>query len=339
MKSLSLLLAGLALANAASVHETAREWAEFKTTHSKTYETEEEEHSRFAIYRDNKIKIAEHNVRFEAGEISWEVGMNVFGDMTDAEFKSKMTGQAMPRSNRTENGARVSCPYFSDTVHTPDSYDWRDHGAVTPVKDQGFCGSCWSFAATGSMEGQYHKTTGELVSMSEQNLLDCAQNWGCNGGGRSDIALKYAETDGLNTESDYPYEMSQHSCRQSDNSPTYKCSGCVWTDEGVEHDLKMALVGEGPVAIAIDSSPLHFQFYKSGIIDDPNCGTDYPDIDHAVLAVGYGANAAGEKYWIVKNSWGKTWGTHGYFNLARNKNNMCGVASDTVFAKGPCMAV
>merc|ERR1712179_709640 len=135
MKSLSLLLAGLALANAASVHETAREWAEFKTTHSKTYETEEEEHSRFAIYRDNKIKIAEHNVRFEAGEISWEVGMNVFGDMTDAEFKSKMTGQAMPRSNRTEGGARVSCPYYSDTVHTPYSFDWRDHAGHLPPLD------------------------------------------------------------------------------------------------------------------------------------------------------------------------------------------------------------
>jgi len=332
----SLLLAiGLALAQAASVHDAHREFMEFKATHSKIYESLEEEQSRFAIFLDNKRIIAEHNALYEAGEISWEVGMNVFGDMTEAEFKSKMTGQALPRSNRT----RVSCNYYSGNVNTPASYDWRDHGAVTEVKDQGFCGSCWSFAATGSMEGQYHKGNSLLVSMSEQNLLDCAQNWGCNGGGRSDIALKYVQTDGINSESDYPYEMQQHSCRQSDSQATYKCSGCVWTQETIEHELKMALVEEGPVAIAIDSSPLHFQFYKSGIIDDPNCGTDYPDIDHAVLAVGYGENSSGEKYWIVKNSWGKSWGTHGYFELARNKNNMCGVASDTVFAKGPCFAV
>jgi len=333
--SLSLLLLGLAAAYAASVHEARREWNEFKATHSKQYASEEEEEARFGIYLDNKRIIEEHNVLYEAGEISWEVGMNVFGDMTEEEFKAKMTGGVLPKGS----GERVSCNYFSDTVDTPTAFDWRDHGAVSDVKDQGACGSCWSFAATGSMEGKYFQNTGELVTMSEQDLLDCAQNWGCNGGGRSDIALKYIQTDGVNNDADYPYQHVQHNCRQSSSNPVYKCSGCVWTQEGVEHELKMALVQEGPVAVAIDASPLHFQFYKSGIIDDPNCGTDYPDINHAVLAVGYDTNSNGEKYWTIKNSWGKSWGTHGYFQLARNKNNMCGVATDTVFAKGPCHQV
>merc|ERR1711962_382404 len=329
--SLSLLLLGLAaVAQTASVHEVRREWNEFKTTHSKQYASEEEENARFAIYLDNKKTIEEHNILYEAGKISWEVGMNAFGDMIEDEFKAQYLGQVLPRGS----GDRVSCPYFSDTVDTPHHFDWRDHGAVTDVKDQGACGSCWSFAATGSMEGRYFQDNGELVSMSEQNLLDCAQIWGCNGGGRSDIALKYVESDGLNSEADYPYQHVQHNCRQSTSNPIYKCSGCVWTDEGDEHALKMALVQEGPVAVAIDASPLHFQFFKNGIIDDPNCGTDYPDINHAVLAVGYGKEN-GDHYWIIKNSWGKSWGEQGYFKLAMNKN-MCGVATDTVFAKGPC---
>merc|ERR1719209_2354637 len=332
MKSLSVLLVGLALAQAASVHDAHREFMEFKATHSKTYESLEEEQSRFAIFLDNKRIIAEHNALYEAGEISWEVGMNVFGDMTDAEFKSKMTGQAMPRSNRTENGARVSCPYFSDTVHTPDSFDWRDHGAVTPVKDQGFCGSCWSFAATGSMEGQYHKTTGELVSLSEQNLLDCAQNWGCNGGGRSDIALSYIASSGVNSEQTYPYEAQQQWCRQSAVWPTYHCSGCAYPQRMSEAGLKDAVATQAPVAVAIDSSPLHFQFYRSGIIDDPSCSST--KLDHAVLAVGYGQST--KKFWTIKNSWGASWGTGGYFQMARDKGNMCGVATDTVYAVAPC---
>merc|ERR1719341_40608 len=281
--TLSLLLLGLALARAAALYETHQEWNEFKSTHSKTYASEEEEQSRFANFMNNKKVIAEHNALYEAGEISWEVGMNLFGDMTEAEWESKYLGQVLPKE-------RESCHYYSGSSSAVDAIDWRDLGAVTPVKDQGFCGSCWSFGATGTMEGQYHKGNGALVSFSEQNMLDCAQNWGCNGGGRSDIALKYAHASGVNSESDYPYEMAQHSCRQSSNEPVYHCS----------------------------------------------CGTDYPDINHAVLAVGYDTNSNGQDYYIVKNSWGASWGSQGYFDLARNKNNMCGVATDTVLAKAPC---
>ncbi|CAL4124704.1 unnamed protein product, partial [Meganyctiphanes norvegica] len=327
--TLSLLLLGLALARAAALYETHQEWNEFKLTHSKKYASEEEEQSRFANFLNNKKVIAEHNALYEAGEISWEVGMNLFGDMTEQEWESKYLGQVLPKE-------RESCHYYSGSSSAVDAIDWRDLGAVTPVKDQGFCGSCWSFGATGTMEGQYHKGNGALVSFSEQNMLDCAQNWGCNGGGRSDIALKYAHASGVNSESDYPYEMAQHSCRQSSNEPVYHCSGCTYTDEGDEDVLKAALSNEGPVAIAIDASPLHFMFYRSGIIDDPSCGTDYPDINHAVLAVGYDTNSNGQDYYIVKNSWGASWGSQGYFDLARNKNNMCGVATDTVLAKAPC---
>ncbi|CAL4131717.1 unnamed protein product, partial [Meganyctiphanes norvegica] len=266
LTTISLVLVGLSLAQTAALHETHHEWNEFKSTHSKKYISEEEEQSRFAIFLDNKRIIAEHNALYEAGDISWEVGMNAFGDLTEAEFKAAYTGQVLPRDKRTRD---ESCTYYSGNVNPPKAYDWRDHGAVTEVKDQGICGSCWSFAATGTMEGQYHKGNGELVSFSEQNLLDCAPNHGCNGGGRPDNALKYAHRSGVNTESDYPYVMSQQSCWQSSNDPTYHCSGCIYTQVGDEHELKMALADEGPVSIAIDASPLHFQFYKSGIIDDP----------------------------------------------------------------------
>merc|ERR1712002_1350984 len=291
--------------------------------------SEDEEQARFAIYLDNKSIIEEHNAMFEAGEISWSVGMNVFGDLTEEEFKAKYTGQAMPRT-------KSACGYHYAQGNVPEAIDHRNLGAVTPVKDQGQCGSCWSFGATGTAEGQYKKSTGSLASLSEKNLLDCTLNWGCNGGGRSDIALQYIESHGVNSESSYPYEMAQHSCRQSNFYTTFFCSGCIYTAAGSEYDLMDALANEGPVAVAIDASPLHFQFYKSGIIDDPSCGTDYPDINHAVLAIGYDTNSQGQQYYTIKNSWGSWWGTGGYFQLARNKGNMCGVATDTVVAKAPC---
>lgn len=319
------------MAQAAVLPETLEEWGEFKATYSKKYDSEEEEQSRFAIYLDNKRIIAEHNAMHEAGEISWTVGMNAFGDLTETEFKAKYTGQAMPRT-------KAACSNHYANGNAPDSMDHRLLGAVTGVKDQAQCGSCWSFAATGSAEGQYYKSTGELPSMSEQNLLDCALNWGCNGGGRSDIALEYIESDGVNSEASYPYYAHQYSCAQSSSDTTYYCSGCIYTAVGDESDLKDAVGNEAPVAIAIDASPLHFMFYRSGIIDDPTCGTDYPDINHAVLAVGYDTNSLGEKYWIVKNSWGASWGNGGYFDLAREKGNMCGVSTDAVVAKGPCYA-
>ncbi|CAL4205809.1 unnamed protein product [Meganyctiphanes norvegica] len=334
LSCLSLLLLGLALTQAAALHQTHQEWREFKSTYTKEYASEEEEQSRFAIFLDNKRIIVEHNALYDSGEISWELGMNEFGDLTEEEFKARYLGQVLPKENK-EN-----CQIYRGWIETPDSYDWRNEGAVTEVKDQGFCGSCWSFAATGSMEGQYYRGNGELVSMSEQNLLDCAQNWGCNGGGRSDITLKYVHENGTNSEAAYPYEMDQDSCRQSSNDPIYHCSGCTYTIVGSEDDLRMALVDEGPVAVAIDASPLNFMFYRSGIIDDPDCGTDYPDINHAVLAVGYDSEANGifgsKAYWIIKNSWGKSWGSDGYFNLAKDKHNMCGVSTDTALAKAPC---
>ena len=187
------------------------EWGSFKATYAKKYDSAEEEQARLAIYLDNKRIIEEHNVLHEAGQISWSVGMNVFGDLTETEFKAKYTGQAMPRT-------RSACSNHYSMGNAPESFDHRLLGAVTPVKDRGPCGSCWSFGATGSAEAQYHKSTGTLASMSEQNLLDCALNWGCNGGGRSDIGLKYIHTDGVNSESDYPYYAAQYTCSQVRNT-------------------------------------------------------------------------------------------------------------------------
>merc|ERR1712002_222274 len=334
MRSVALLLLSLGLACAATLPETLQEWSEFKSTYSKQYESEEEDQARMAIFLNNKKIIAEHNALHEAGEISWSVAMNGFGDLTEAEFKDKYLGKALPPSDKE----RASCSNYYSSGNAPANIDWRDYGAVTPVKDQGQCGSCWSFAATGSAEGVYQIGNSESVSLSEQNLLDCALNWGCNGGGRSDIALEYIQSNGVNSESDYPYYAMQFQCSQSSAYSTYYCSGCTYIVEYDEQNLKDAVANEAPVAIAIDASPLHFQFYRSGIIDDPSCGTDYPSINHAVLAVGYDTNSLGQKYWIVKNSWGQSWGNGGYFELAREKGNMCGVATDAVVAKAPCYA-
>merc|ERR1711915_669325 len=168
--------------------------------------------------------------------------------------------------------------------------DWRKQGYVTPIKDQKQCGSCWAFSATGSMEGAHFKKTGKLVSLSEQNLVDCSDaegNMGCEGG-LMDQAFNYTVLNkGIDTEASYPYKAIDQKCM-------------------------------------IDASQFTFQLYKEGIYYDENCSSQF--LDHGVLAVGYGSKKSGENkdYYIVKNSWGKDWGMEGYIEMSRNRDNNCG---------------
>lgn len=208
--------------------------------------------------------------------------------------------------------------------------NWREKGAVTPVKDQGNCGSCWAFSATGGLEGQHFRKTGELVHLSEQNLVDCsAENDGCNGGLMHKAYQYVMNNKGINTEETYPYEGLDNECRYNATVVGSTVTSFEILPSDDEESLKDALANIGPVTVGVDSSLSSFHEYSEGVYDDPKCGSK--EIGHAMLVVGYDTDAEGGDYWLVKNSWGATWGDQGYIKIARNKGNLCGIATYAVY--------
>ena len=223
--------------------------------------------------------------------------------------------------------------YFKPSRHFKplDSIDWRDKGAVTPVKDQKQCGSCWAFSSTGAIEGQHFLKTKQLVSLSEQNLMDCSVNWGnhgCNGGNQYKAFNYTRDNKGIDTEESYPYEAVDGTCRFSAKSIGATVTGYVCIPYANESALLEAVTTVGPIAVAIDASRNGFMYYNSGVYYDPLCSTS--KLDHAVLVVGYGT-VNGQDYWLVKNSWGYGWGMGGYIKMARNKNNHCGIVTSALY--------
>lgn len=331
MKLLALALFGLVIAETYAVsffEVVVEEWELWKSVHQKAYNSPEEEKFRMKVFMENKQKIAKHNTRFSKGHHAYDLEMNHYGDLLSHEFQSIYNGYRYDLKANATAGELLGATYISPAnVELPKSVDWRTHGAVTPVKNQGQCGSCWSFSATGALEGQHFRKTGKLVSLSEQNLVDCSTrygNHGCNGG-LMDFAFKYIkENKGIDTEESYPYEAMDDECRYHREDRGATDIGFVDIPQGNEDALKAALGTVGPISIAIDASQSSFQFYSTGVYDEPNCSP--MNLDHGVLAVGYGIEN-GQDYWLVKNSWGEQWGDEGYIKMARNKDNQCGVAS------------
>merc|ERR1719431_2301055 len=276
------------------------------------------------VFMENKQKIAKHNTRFNKGHHAYDLEMNHYGDLLSHEFQTIYNGY---RYDLKENATGLlGATYISPAnVELPKSVDWRTHGAVTPVKNQGQCGSCWSFSATGALEGQHFRKTGKLVSLSEQNLVDCSTrygNEGCNGG-LMDNAFQYIKDNGgIDTEESYPYEGEDDKCRYSPKNKGAWDVGFVDVESGNEDALVEAIATQGPCSVAIDASHKSFQFYSRGVYREEECSPE--NLDHGVLAVGYGVEEdTGEAYWLVKNSWGTSWGHGGYVKMARNEDNMC----------------
>ncbi|XP_067006619.1 cathepsin L1 [Anabrus simplex] len=331
MKLFLVLCAVVAVSQALTFSELVRqEWHAFKLQHGKKYSSAAEEELRMKIYMENKQKIAEHNAKYAKGEVTYSMAMNHFGDLRHNEFVRMVNGY---NSTLGQQMRKLGTPYVSQpNVKAPASIDWRQTGAVSEVKNQGQCGSCWSFSATGAIEGQHYRATGQSVSLSEQNLIDCSTGYGnnaCNGGVMQ-YAFQYViDNHGIDTERSYPYEARLGYCRYNVYNSAATISNYVNIGVGNEAQLAEAVGNVGPVAVAMDASRQSFQFYSGGIYYDPQCSST--QLDHGVLVVGYGRTTDGYDYWIVKNSWGASWGESGYFYVYRNMNNQCGLATQASY--------
>jgi len=320
----SLLLVST-LALSIDNQELSSLWSAWRIIHSKYYEPGESE-ARFAIFRENYKKI----IKFNANSDSAKLGLNKFSDLTAEEFKIKNSRCAFVEEDR--EFVEANTEDVLEIEDLPDSIDWRKKDAVTPVKDQGQCGSCWSFSSTGVLEGFYAIKNKKLLSFSEQQIVDCdATDYGCMGGWPYQ-ALVYAGKNGLESEDTYPYTAQDGKCKYKKGDATKTNTGYTFVKAKSVNALKTALV-KGPVSVAIEADEDVFQQYSSGVIK-ADCGAS---LDHAVLVVGY-KTISGVEAWIVKNSWGTSWGNAGYVYIATDPKpndgtGVCGILSQPVVPK------
>jgi len=274
--------------------------------------TGEEYQTRFGIWSTNKRIVQEHN----AGKASFQLALNKLAHMTPSEYRSLLGF----RMNAAERKAVPS-------NFKADECDWRQKGAVNPIQDQAQCGSCWAFSTIQAQESQFFITNGKLQKLSEQNLVDCVSTcYGCNGG-LMDAAYTYVvkhQGGKFMLEEDYPYTAKDGNCKFDASKATSMVVGYTNVVAGSETDLAAKVASMGPAAIAIDASHYSFQLYKSGIYDEASCSAR--NLDHGVGCVGYGSEN-GVNYWIVRNSWGESWGENGYIRMVKDKSNQCGEAS------------
>jgi KDEL-tailed cysteine endopeptidase len=304
-----------------------KQFSNFQERFSKKYDTLEQLERRFQIFRENLRSILSHNA--ELGQ-NFTLGVNQFTDLTTEEFKT------LYASGLKTSVGSYGCKSFSSSASgLPDSIDWRTLGAVTSVKDQGQCGSCWTFSATGAIEGAWAISTGKLVDLSEEQLVECATgvSYGSHGcsGGQMEGAFKYVIEHGQCSLSAYPYTSGtgkSGACQKC--TSVAHISSCSDVKPNDQLSLKAA-VAQQPVAIAIEADTRYFQSYSSGVLTSSSCGTN---LDHGVLIVGYGEEN-GQKYWLVKNSWSESWGQNGYVKIGRsdstNDAGICGIAMQPSF--------
>jgi hypothetical protein len=305
MKFVACVVLALVVAAAAlTQQETEDEFVQFVARFSKNYATSEV-FTRFNIFKATLMEIERHN----AMNLTWTMGVNEFSDMTQEEFERTML-----------TGFDASSVKFDPIVPVqefkgqpvPNDIDWREKQAVSPIKNQGACGSCWAFGTTGALESANKIKTGQMVLLSEQQLVDCAGssgNQGCNGGLPSS-AYNWIRQNGICSAADYPYTARDGSCKKT-CKPVVRITG--FTNVGKTEAAHTAAVTNQPLSIGIDATQL--KNYKSGIFQGP-CGTS---LNHAVLTIGFNAEA-----FILKNSWGTSFGEQGFFRFARNKN-LCGM--------------
>ena len=322
MNKFFIVLLALALVSCESDLETLifQQFQKFIKKYQKKYDSINEFLARYEVFRMNVMET------FKEENSLYQTGITKFSDLTKQEFAKtylNLNYDAMAMANFDPYIVKVSNA-------APSAYDWRDYGRVSAVKDQGSCGSCWAFATVANLEGLYYANKGVMKTFSEQMLVDCdTSDSGCNGGLMEYSFTWLKKNGGIMTDTDYPYKGTKQTCKSDktkyvDMTITgYKKLGSSWSTWSAvdEDEIKEFLYQTGPLAIALNADPL--QTYSSGILDLTSTKCPSSGINHAVTLVGYGTQSSTD-YWIIKNSWGKSWGESGYFRIRRG-NGTCGV--------------
>jgi len=313
------LLVGLAAASF-----TEEQYQDAFTQYMQDFKRVYASHEFFHRYNSFKTNM-DYIEKWNAQGSATVLGLNNMADISNEEYRTFYLG------TWTDEAPQENVMTASDFLAPlADTVDWRTKGAVTAIKDQGQCGSCWSFSSTGAIEGINLLKAGRLTSVSEQNLMDCSTsygNQGCNGGLMTS-AFKYVVANkGIDTEASYPYTAKDGTCHFTTANIGATISNYKTVAAGSETGLVTAINGQ-PVSVAIDASHNSFQLYKTGIYYEAACSSSR--LDHGVLAIGYGSDSTGD-YYIVKNSWGVSWGMKGYINMARNRQNNCGIATQAAY--------
>ncbi|XP_030554227.1 cathepsin L1 [Drosophila novamexicana] len=336
MLQLLLLLAWL---NAVSLQKlqsfprlcNVRDFDDFLRQTGKVYPDEREREFRESIFAAKKSLVDLSNSRVS----SYRLNINTLADMTRKEVAtllgSKISTQGEELTARHINFVPATTA-LSDNL--PESFDWREKGGVTPAGFQGVgCGSCWSFATTGALEGHLFRRTGVLVPLSQQNLMDCADDYGNMGcdGGFQEYGFEYIRDHGITLANKYPYEQVEMECRQNETAGRYpresivKIRDYARIDPGDEQKMKQVIATLGPLACSMNAGAISFEQYDGGIYEDEECNQD--EVNHSVVVVGYGTEN-GRDYWIIKNSYSQNWGEAGFMRLPRNAGSFCGIASE-----------
>ncbi|KAJ8726657.1 hypothetical protein PYW07_001355 [Mythimna separata] len=311
-----------------------REHAEFHfelfiEEHNKEYIDEEEKQFRFEIFVENMLKANQMNEQSDHAVF----GITQFSDLTPEEFVNHYTGL-----DNSFNFTESECNDFYDSqipnYNAPESFDWRQHNAVSRVKNQGQCGGCYAFSASGNIEGQYAIKHGSLIELSEQQIIDCDKgSKGCRGGSMPASFRSIIQQGGIETEDDYPYEASQSYCRFTPGIAAVRLTDCNLYSLRSQEKLKQLLYHNGPISIGVQASS--FQGYHGGIMSDEHCNSG--DVNHGVLLVGYGTEN-GRPFWTVKNSWGENFGEHGYIRIQRGDSAAsCGMMNNGLMSSSVVM--